>query len=191
MEKGYKMDCPEGCPEVVYNIMKQCWNLDPAARPSFQMLKEWLQHIIQGMGRKSDWPTGSEKWLSSSFISISYCSQWRKTELMDCIIWQRLQQIGFSSIVNYNCQNVWFVSFFEWQWLLITGSVALVGLSVLCYREWMINCHIDKSFLGARSALTCCFLCPICFTLISFFILVVSNFMNLQTVTVIWLGLNL
>ncbi|KAM6936975.1 tyrosine-protein kinase CSK-like [Xenentodon cancila] len=45
VEKGYKMDCPEGCPEVVYNIMKQCWNLDPSARPSFQMLKEWLQHI--------------------------------------------------------------------------------------------------------------------------------------------------
>lgn len=52
MEKGYKMDCPDGCPEVVYNIMKQCWNLDPAARPSFQMLKEWLQHISQGRHRK-------------------------------------------------------------------------------------------------------------------------------------------
>ncbi|TNN81984.1 Tyrosine-protein kinase CSK [Liparis tanakae] len=52
VEKGYKMDCPEGCPEVVYNIMKQCWNLDPAARPSFQMLKEWLQHINQGMIKK-------------------------------------------------------------------------------------------------------------------------------------------
>uniref|UniRef100_A0A674MW81 Tyrosine-protein kinase n=1 Tax=Takifugu rubripes TaxID=31033 RepID=A0A674MW81_TAKRU len=52
VEKGYKMDCPDGCPEVVYNIMKQCWNLDPAARPSFQMLKEWIQHIIQGRPRK-------------------------------------------------------------------------------------------------------------------------------------------
>uniref|UniRef100_A0A669BYF2 Tyrosine-protein kinase n=1 Tax=Oreochromis niloticus TaxID=8128 RepID=A0A669BYF2_ORENI len=52
VEKGYKMDCPDGCPEVVYNIMKQCWNLDPAARPSFQMLKEWLQHITQGMGKR-------------------------------------------------------------------------------------------------------------------------------------------
>ncbi|KAF3854985.1 hypothetical protein F7725_023040 [Dissostichus mawsoni] len=51
VEKGYKMDCPDGCPEVVYNIMKQCWNLDPAARPSFQMLKEWLQHISQGKGK--------------------------------------------------------------------------------------------------------------------------------------------
>lgn len=52
VEKGYKMDCPDGCPEVVYNIMKQCWNLDPAARPSFHMLKEWLQHISKGMEKK-------------------------------------------------------------------------------------------------------------------------------------------
>lgn len=52
VEKGYKMDCPDGCPEVVYNIMKQCWNLDPAARPSFHMLNEWLQHIRKGMERK-------------------------------------------------------------------------------------------------------------------------------------------
>lgn len=52
VEKGYKMDCPDGCPEVVYNIMKQCWNLDPAARPSFHMLKEWLQHVSKGMEKK-------------------------------------------------------------------------------------------------------------------------------------------
>ncbi|XP_034443468.1 tyrosine-protein kinase CSK-like isoform X1 [Hippoglossus hippoglossus] len=52
VEKGYTMDCPDGCPEVVYNIMKMCWNLDPAARPSFQMLKERLQHISKGMGKK-------------------------------------------------------------------------------------------------------------------------------------------
>lgn len=74
MEKGYKMDCPDGCPEVVYNIMKQCWNLDPAARPTFQMLKEWLQHISQGMVRKNDRPERSEKWLFSSVKIISHPS---------------------------------------------------------------------------------------------------------------------
>lgn len=52
VEKGYKMDCPDGCPEVVYNVMKQCWNLDPAARPTFQKLKEWLQHLTGETGKK-------------------------------------------------------------------------------------------------------------------------------------------
>ncbi|KAG7248382.1 hypothetical protein CRUP_001727 [Coryphaenoides rupestris] len=46
VEKGYKMESPDGCPEVVYNIMKLCWSLDPLARPTFHMLRERLQHIV-------------------------------------------------------------------------------------------------------------------------------------------------
>uniref|UniRef100_A0A7N6BFD8 Tyrosine-protein kinase n=1 Tax=Anabas testudineus TaxID=64144 RepID=A0A7N6BFD8_ANATE len=45
VEKGYKMDAPDGCPPVVYDLMKQCWTLDPVMRPSFRMLREKLQHI--------------------------------------------------------------------------------------------------------------------------------------------------
>jgi len=46
VEKGYTMESPDGCPEVVYNIMKLCWSLDPLARPTFHMLRERLQHIV-------------------------------------------------------------------------------------------------------------------------------------------------
>ncbi|MEQ2195661.1 hypothetical protein XENOCAPTIV_016467, partial [Xenoophorus captivus] len=45
VEKGYKMDAPDGCPPVVYDLMKQCWTVDPTMRPSFRMLREKLQHI--------------------------------------------------------------------------------------------------------------------------------------------------
>lgn len=45
VETGYKMDPPDGCPPVVYDLMKQCWNLDLVVRPSFRMLREKLQHI--------------------------------------------------------------------------------------------------------------------------------------------------
>ncbi len=45
VEKGYKMDPPDGCPPVVYDLMKQCWTLDSVVRPSFRMLREKLQHI--------------------------------------------------------------------------------------------------------------------------------------------------
>ncbi len=45
VEKGYKMDAPDGCPAAVYDLMKQCWTLDPAGRPSFHLLREKLQHI--------------------------------------------------------------------------------------------------------------------------------------------------
>lgn len=46
VEKGYKMDAPDGCPVVVYDIMKQCWTLDPVVRPSFRELRQKLQDII-------------------------------------------------------------------------------------------------------------------------------------------------
>uniref|UniRef100_A0A672F5U5 Tyrosine-protein kinase n=1 Tax=Salarias fasciatus TaxID=181472 RepID=A0A672F5U5_SALFA len=45
VENGYKMGCPDGCPDVVYNLMTECWNLDPGVRPSFHKLKERLQDI--------------------------------------------------------------------------------------------------------------------------------------------------
>ncbi|XP_038872925.1 tyrosine-protein kinase CSK-like [Salvelinus namaycush] len=46
VEKGYKMDAPDGCPEVVYEVMKQCWTLDPLVRPRFRVLREKLHHIL-------------------------------------------------------------------------------------------------------------------------------------------------
>ncbi|XP_012867418.1 PREDICTED: tyrosine-protein kinase CSK [Dipodomys ordii] len=45
VEKGYKMDAPDGCPAAVYDVMKNCWHLDAAARPSFLQLREQLEHI--------------------------------------------------------------------------------------------------------------------------------------------------
>ncbi|OWK08766.1 hypothetical protein Celaphus_00015360 [Cervus elaphus hippelaphus] len=45
VEKGYKMDAPDGCPPAVYEVMKNCWHLDAATRPSFLQLREQLEHI--------------------------------------------------------------------------------------------------------------------------------------------------
>ncbi|KAG5848836.1 hypothetical protein ANANG_G00103650 [Anguilla anguilla] len=45
VEKGYRMEAPDGCPQVVYDVMKQCWTLDPLVRPSFHKLREQLQNI--------------------------------------------------------------------------------------------------------------------------------------------------
>ncbi|XP_043933126.1 tyrosine-protein kinase CSK [Protopterus annectens] len=45
VEKGYKMESPDGCPAPVYEVMKRCWHLDPNQRPSFKQLLEYLQQI--------------------------------------------------------------------------------------------------------------------------------------------------
>ncbi|XP_008063326.1 Abelson tyrosine-protein kinase 2 isoform X6 [Carlito syrichta] len=35
LEKGYRMEQPEGCPPKVYELMRACWKWSPADRPSF------------------------------------------------------------------------------------------------------------------------------------------------------------
>uniref|UniRef100_A0A1B6J156 Protein kinase domain-containing protein n=1 Tax=Homalodisca liturata TaxID=320908 RepID=A0A1B6J156_9HEMI len=33
---------PENCPEILYNMMKRCWNYQPEMRPTFLELVEWI-----------------------------------------------------------------------------------------------------------------------------------------------------
>jgi hypothetical protein len=36
--EGYRMSCPEGCPEEIYQLMLKCWDEEPAKRYSFTEL---------------------------------------------------------------------------------------------------------------------------------------------------------
>jgi len=33
------MSCPTGCPEQLYEIMRECWRDDAASRPMFETLQ--------------------------------------------------------------------------------------------------------------------------------------------------------
>lgn len=37
-----RLPCPEGCPSMVYQTMLQCWNVEPASRPNFTTLNQYL-----------------------------------------------------------------------------------------------------------------------------------------------------
>lgn len=45
VEKGYKMEAPEGCPPEVYEIMRQAWHLQPDERPTFRGVKDELGRL--------------------------------------------------------------------------------------------------------------------------------------------------
>ncbi|KAJ8936487.1 hypothetical protein NQ314_012351 [Rhamnusium bicolor] len=47
VEKGYKMEAPEGCPPEVYEIMRQAWDLNPEKRPNFHEVKTKLGQLKQ------------------------------------------------------------------------------------------------------------------------------------------------
>jgi len=45
VERGYRMESPEGCPREVYSIMKEAWDASPAARPTFAAVSARLHSL--------------------------------------------------------------------------------------------------------------------------------------------------
>ncbi|XP_056146240.1 tyrosine-protein kinase Fer isoform X2 [Lampris incognitus] len=45
VEKGYRMACPQRCPEEVYKVMQRCWQYNPDERPKFAELQRDLSAI--------------------------------------------------------------------------------------------------------------------------------------------------
>jgi len=52
IERGYRMPCPEGCPQDLYEIMCECWHSDPSSRPTFDALKWRLEYLFTFDNRK-------------------------------------------------------------------------------------------------------------------------------------------
>ena len=44
-----RMSRPEGCPESVYNLMNECWQLDEKKRPTFAELKTKLNELYHSI----------------------------------------------------------------------------------------------------------------------------------------------
>ena len=42
---GYQMECPANCPFQLHDIMKECWNTSPDARPYFQSLQPRMRQL--------------------------------------------------------------------------------------------------------------------------------------------------
>ncbi|AWP17062.1 Non-specific protein-tyrosine kinase [Scophthalmus maximus] len=43
VERGYRMPCPQGCPESLHEMMKLCWKKEPDERPTFEYLQSFLE----------------------------------------------------------------------------------------------------------------------------------------------------
>uniref|UniRef100_A0A3Q3MD10 Tyrosine-protein kinase n=1 Tax=Mastacembelus armatus TaxID=205130 RepID=A0A3Q3MD10_9TELE len=47
LEKDYRMDRPEGCPEKVYELMRACWRWNPSERPTFAETHQAFETMFQ------------------------------------------------------------------------------------------------------------------------------------------------
>ncbi|XP_045156725.1 tyrosine-protein kinase CSK-like isoform X1 [Mercenaria mercenaria] len=48
VERGYRMEAPEGCPPEIYTIMTEAWKGDPEKRPTFKIVLQKL-HDLQAV----------------------------------------------------------------------------------------------------------------------------------------------
>jgi c-src tyrosine kinase len=53
VDRGYRMEAPEGCPREVYTIMQQAWQANPADRPTFAMTAQKLAVMCQSFTTSS------------------------------------------------------------------------------------------------------------------------------------------
>lgn len=47
VERGYRLDSPEGCPTKIYSIMRRAWSYKPEDRPSFAVTLKEINEILR------------------------------------------------------------------------------------------------------------------------------------------------
>ena len=51
---GYRMPCPHGCPESLYEVMLECWKDEANHRPTFETLQRKLEQLKLYSMERSD-----------------------------------------------------------------------------------------------------------------------------------------
>ena len=57
LTNGYRMPCPMGCPDLLYEIMRECWSDDAASRPTFEILQCRLEDFFTTESGVSEYMT--------------------------------------------------------------------------------------------------------------------------------------
>lgn len=49
------MECPDGCPKQVYDVMRDCWDIDPKQRPTFKKIYRKLDEVYRSFVPVGNW----------------------------------------------------------------------------------------------------------------------------------------
>ena len=54
IQQGYQMEKPDGCPDEIYALMKECWEFDRTLRPTFSQTVVKLREIKAKLNNESN-----------------------------------------------------------------------------------------------------------------------------------------
>uniref|UniRef100_A0A8B9HZP6 Tyrosine-protein kinase n=1 Tax=Astyanax mexicanus TaxID=7994 RepID=A0A8B9HZP6_ASTMX len=61
IQNGNRMECPAGCPEAMYEVMKDCWTYKYEERPSFVKVEEKMRTYYYSCSKKAAAEANAEK----------------------------------------------------------------------------------------------------------------------------------
>lgn len=76
LEKGYRMECPPGCPPKVYELMRDCWQWSAMDRPTF----EKIHHSLENMFQESSITEGKSRTKAIDAAQMRICRLFRGGE---------------------------------------------------------------------------------------------------------------
>ncbi|XP_045464391.1 tyrosine-protein kinase Abl isoform X7 [Harmonia axyridis] len=79
LEKGYRMECPPGCPPKIYELMRQCWQWHAHERPTFAEIHHALENMFQESSITEDNNTMTTKLSTFTGGSKNNLVQMRRT----------------------------------------------------------------------------------------------------------------
>jgi len=56
-QTGYRMEKPKGCPDSIYQLMLECWNISPNRRPHFKQIRDKMETILSQFSNYLDLST--------------------------------------------------------------------------------------------------------------------------------------
>lgn len=80
---GHRMACPINCPDKLYQLMLQCWDLEPTSRPSFTQIFQQLVAIQTQLSLQPSSPLTSSRTsspASSPLLSRTQSQSYQHTQ---------------------------------------------------------------------------------------------------------------